>query len=309
MTGPSVVGPVSNRSRPRPWTTGSALAFPEVAQNPLFGLVLARDPDLSAASGGPSSRRGPRPGSARSCAWARTRTRGGPGRWPGDASPSRGCAPTRRRARSASGRPPPPAARVFPWSPAWSEPSRVSPARGSPRRPAGRSRLEARSDGASEPPAPVVAPDRAHAARTTSVARLGAQGGTVLARPAAVGIVARRPPDAAPRCTSPRSGARRRTYVRPSRRRGRSRAAEGSGPWRRPGRRSSRAPRARPCRPRAGCSRALSAWRAPFPCPRPPAGPPSRHPSGSPCTLRLPCLPPPRRWWNASRAWQRLRLN
>ena len=154
-----------------------------------------------------------------------------------------------------------------------------------------------------------VRASRAHAARTTSVARLGAQGGTMLARPAAVGIVARRPPDAAPRCTSPRSGARRRTCVRPSRRRGRSRAAAGSGPWRRPGRRSSRAPRARPCRPRAGCSRALSAWRAPFPCPRPPAGPPSCHPSGSPRTLRLPCLPPPRRWWKASRAWQRLRLN
>ena len=86
-------------------------------------------PGCCAASGGPSSRRGPRPGSARSRAWARTRTRGGPGRWPGGASPSRGCASTRRRARSASGRPPPPAAWVFPWSPAWSEPSRVSPAR------------------------------------------------------------------------------------------------------------------------------------------------------------------------------------
>ena len=85
-------------------------------------------------------------------------------------------------------------------------------------------------------------------------------------------------------------------------------SASSSGRPRRPGRRSSRAPRARPCRPRAGCSRALSAWRAPFPCPRPLAGPPSRHPSGSPRTLRLPCLPPPRRWWNASRAWQRLRL-
>ena len=43
-----------------------------------------------------------------------------------------------------------------------------------------------------------VRASRAHAARTTSVARLGAQVGTVLARPAAVGIVARSPLDAAP---------------------------------------------------------------------------------------------------------------
>ena len=163
MMGPSVVGPVSNRSRPRPWTTGSALAFPEVAQNPLFGLVLARDPDLSAASGGPSSRRGPRPGSARSRAWARTRTRGGPGRWPGDASPSRGCALTRRRARSASGRPP---RRLLPGCSRGARRGR-NPRASRPQggRLAGRQVDRGEEGERPEPPVLVVAPDRAPAAR------------------------------------------------------------------------------------------------------------------------------------------------
>ena len=44
--GPSVVGPVSDRSRPRPWTTGSALASRGGA-GPSPGLVPARDPDAA----------------------------------------------------------------------------------------------------------------------------------------------------------------------------------------------------------------------------------------------------------------------
>ena len=54
----------------------------------------------------------------------------------------------------------------IPGSPAWSGPRASRSRAGSPRRPADRSRLEARSDRASEPPVPVVAPDRAPAART-----------------------------------------------------------------------------------------------------------------------------------------------
>ena len=68
-----------------PCPTGPAPArpgvrLPEVAQGPLLGLVLARDPALSAASGGSSWRRLPRSGSARSPARASTCMRGDRGR-------------------------------------------------------------------------------------------------------------------------------------------------------------------------------------------------------------------------------------
>ena len=75
----------------------------------------------------------------------------------------------------------------IPGSPAWSGPRASRSRAGSPRRPADRSRLEARSDRASEPPVPVVAPDRAPAVRATSAACLGSQVGAVLARVPGVG--------------------------------------------------------------------------------------------------------------------------
>ena len=97
-------------------------------------------------------------------AWARTRARGGPGRTAGSASPSRGCAPRRRRARSVSGRPWG-ICRVGSRKTRRSLGPRASRPRGGVASRAGRS-VEARSDRASEPPVPVVAPDRAPAART-----------------------------------------------------------------------------------------------------------------------------------------------
>ena len=45
-TSSSAVGPVSDRSHPRPQATDSVLA-PEVAQDPLLELVLAKDPDAA----------------------------------------------------------------------------------------------------------------------------------------------------------------------------------------------------------------------------------------------------------------------
>ena len=73
-TSSSAVGPVSDRSHPRPQATDSVLA-PEVAQDPLLELVLARDPDAAQRLAGRPREEALDRCPARSRAWARTRTR------------------------------------------------------------------------------------------------------------------------------------------------------------------------------------------------------------------------------------------
>ena len=134
----------------------------KVAQDPLLGLILTEHPDAAQRPAGLPREEALDQVRPETTAWARTRARGDPGRT--------AVAPCLRGGARRDVAEHDPYQVALGVSAAWDpgKPGvvwalvRLAREEGSPRRPAGRS-VEARSDRASEPPVPVVVPDRAPA--------------------------------------------------------------------------------------------------------------------------------------------------